>query len=138
MKKVQVEVTNATGQGAPLKFSESVLREVIQEIEDKKIVDLPDKIVVSIAFVDKDKIKQFNEKYRKKDETTDVLSFCYEKKHDTIVGEMLLCESVINENAKMDEVAGDMELRKNIIHGFLHILGFEHGKKMFSIQNALI
>ncbi len=138
MKKIQVEATNATEQEVPLKLAEDYLCEVIREAEKQEFIDLPEEIIISVAFVGEDEIKMVNKKYRKKDETTDVLSFCYEKKHDTMTGEMLLCMSVISENAKSDGIESDDELKKNITHSFLHILGFEHGEDMFSLQDRFI
>lgn len=135
--QIQVEATNATDQKVPLEFSEDFLGKISHKLEKEAGLKLPQKIIVDIAFVDEKRIRQLNNEYREKDETTDVLSFCYEKKHDTIIGEILLCLPVIEKNAKADEIETEDELKKNIVHGLLHILGFDHGKKMFAIQDKL-
>jgi len=93
---------------------------------------------ISVAVVDEKEIKKLNRQYRKKDQTTDVLSFCYENDGEKIVGELILCLSVIEKNAKSDRIEMETELEKNIVHGILHVVGFEHGEKMFSLQDEII
>ena len=93
---------------------------------------------LSVAAVDEKEIARLNNQYRQKDQSTDVLSFCYENDGEKIVGELILCLDVIEKNAKSDRIETESELEKNIIHGILHIVGFEHGEKMFSIQDEII
>ena len=67
-----------------------------------------------------------------------MLSFCYEKDDKKIIGEIILCPEVIEENAKNDKIEIELELKKNIIHGILHIIGLEHGERMFSLQEKIL
>ena len=90
---------------------------------------------LSIAFVDKKEIRKLNCQYRGKDETTDVLSFSYGK---GLNGEIVLCYGIIKENSHEDGTDVELELGRNIIHGMLHILGYEHGEEMFKLQNSFI
>ena len=60
-------------------------------------------------------MNDLNKKYRKKDKVTDVLSFGEE------LNEIVICPSVIKSKK---------ELVKVLIHGILHVLGYEHSKAM--------
>lgn len=75
---------------------------------------------VNIIFVPLDEIKKLNKEFRKKDTPTDVLSFTIEK--EPLIGEIYVCPEYIAEKYSHEEVLRD------IVHGFLHLLGYEHSK----------
>ena len=79
---------------------------------------------VSIALVTSAEIKKINQKYRKKNKATDVLSFNLGKGF----GEIVICPSQVKRNAKKYKTSFKKELAKVLIHGILHILGYNHGK----------
>lgn len=93
---------------------------------------------ISVALVNKDEIKKLNLEYRKKNEPTDILSFGYEQSDDEIQGELVICPEIIWENATEDGIEPMEELLKNLIHGVLHISGYEHGDEMFQIQDLIL
>jgi probable rRNA maturation factor len=90
-----------------------------------------------VALVDETEMKKLNQQYRGKDDSTDVLSFCYENSAGELNGELVLCVAVIKKNAQQDGSAFELEFRKNLAHGFLHILGFEHSDEMFAWQKEM-
>jgi probable rRNA maturation factor len=101
-------------------------------------------ISISLAVVGKTEIKKLNKNYRKKNETTDVLSFAEYKNIEEIrevkekelfLGELILCYDDIKEYAKIRGLVFKKELAIVFVHGLLHLLGFSHGKKMFEIQD---
>ncbi len=75
---------------------------------------------VNIAFVSDAEIQAKNKEYRHKDAPTDVLSFDYDDE-----GDILLSVAQIEELKEKDETLYDAIL-KTIIHGVLHLLGFDH------------
>jgi len=119
-----------------------------------KAEKLDDKAEVSITFVDNDKIRELNHRYRGKDSTTDVLSFALEEMGEQeidIVGEKLprlLGDIVISvpkarEQAKEYGHTFERELGFLAVHGFLHLLGYDHltendEKEMFSKQKGIL
>jgi len=76
--------------------------------------------VLNIAFVEPEEIQKRNLEYRKKDSPTDVLSFDYGDE-----GDILLCNQKINEMKEADETLAEAT-QKTIIHGALHLYGFDH------------
>lgn len=74
---------------------------------------------ISVIFVNSEKIKELNLKYRKKDKATDVLSF---EGEGNSLGEIVICLEEVKKNAR--------DFKKEIvfvlIHGILHLLGYKH------------
>lgn len=111
-----IEVNNLTSSA----IDESLIKRVVRKVlkgERKKMSEL------SIAFVGEARIKGLNKKYRKKNRATDVLSFPGEKE-----GEIVICPSVVKKNAKSFDSSFKSELVRILIHGILHLLGYEHEK----------
>lgn len=100
---------------------------------------------VSISFLDKEKMQKLNKKTRNIDKPTDVLSFptislkplCkinikdYKEDFDKetknlMLGDIIICKEVAEENAKEYGHSYERELCYLIVHGFLHILGYDH------------
>jgi probable rRNA maturation factor len=73
---------------------------------------------LNIVFATEKDIKNLNNEYRKKDESTDVLSFVIEE--SPLVGEVYICPEYISKNYGAEEVLRD------IVHGFLHLMGEDH------------
>lgn len=81
---------------------------------------------LSVVFVNSVRIKELNKKYRKKNKPTDILSF--EGDRDCL-GEMAICLSEVKRNAKQIKLNFKKELALVLIHGILHLLGYDHENK---------
>ncbi|MGH7249805.1 MAG: rRNA maturation RNase YbeY, partial [Minisyncoccia bacterium] len=75
---------------------------------------------LSIALVSKQKSRELNRKYRKKDKATNVLSFALSKNS----GELVLCPAVIQTEAKNLARTYKGWLGFLVIHGMLHLKGY--------------
>jgi len=87
---------------------------------------------LSIAIVDDEKIKALNKKYLNKDRITDVLAFDY--------GEIIICLDQAKRQAKELNLSTEQELAILLIHGILHLAGYndrikKDKEKMFKQQN---
>lgn len=86
---------------------------------------------VNIIFLDDDRIQELNNVYRKKNSSTDVLSFHYyddfsELNSKDIAAEIILSESHILSQGQEYGLGEEREFYKLIIHSLLHILWFDH------------
>lgn len=94
---------------------------------------------LTLVFVSSTEMKRINAKFRKMNKVTDVLSFESENE----LGELILCTEEIKKRAKDHELSYKEELLYNLIHGTLHLLGYDHEKteiaaqQMFKIQDSL-
>jgi len=88
---------------------------------------------ISLAFVGERAIRTLNRKFRKKDKPTDVLSFSLgEKGADGkfYLGDIVIAVPVAFRQSRAKGHGLDRELRLLAIHGFLHLLGYDHSAGM--------
>lgn len=86
---------------------------------------------IVLAFVADPEIRDLNRRFRKKDKPTDVLSFPLNERGSD--GKFYLGDIIIAVPTAIVQAADlghslDRELEYLTVHGFLHLLGFEHGK----------
>ena len=84
------------------------------------------KYELSIALVSEKKSREINKKYRKKDKPTNILSFSLTKNS----GEIILCPTVIKKEIKKFNRTFPEFMGFLVIHGMLHLKGFEHSSTM--------
>jgi probable rRNA maturation factor len=114
-----VEINNLSGKYGKLdkNFIKKTVRDVLKGEKVKTGKE------ISIAIVDSPEIRKLNRKYRKKNKATDVLSF---GKIGEEISEVVICPEEVRKNGKNFK----KELAEVVIHGILHLLGYEHdGKK---------
>jgi probable rRNA maturation factor len=84
---------------------------------------------VTLAFVGERAIRTLNRKFMKKDRPTDVLSFPIGEKGPDgkfYLGDIVVAVPVAFRQARAKGHSLDRELRLLAIHGFLHLLGYDH------------
>ncbi len=103
----------------------------------------------SIVFVDNEKIHELNKNYRGIDRVTDVISFAFEDNADVrynsmrILGEIYICIPRMLEQAEEYGHSETRELAFLVVHGLLHLLGYDHKTKedeevMFALQEEVL
>ena len=84
---------------------------------------------ITIRIVDEEEGSRLNEKWRSASGPTNVLSFPYNediKNRESIQGDLVLCAPVINHEAKEQKKSPDAHWAHMIIHGTLHLQGYDH------------
>jgi probable rRNA maturation factor len=84
---------------------------------------------LSVTFVSAGEIRKMNRRYRGKDRATDVLSFPYPGEYEEgrpILGEIVISPEVAEDNARRWHSSTSQEIRKLLVHGILHLLGYNH------------
>ena len=115
---------------------------------------ISDEAEVSVNFVSNKEIQELNRNYRQQDKPTDVISFALQERVEgetPIVGEdipLVLGDIVVSidkaeEQAKDYDHSFERELAFLTIHGFLHLLGYDHMNKdeekvMFQKQEDIL
>ena len=100
-----------------LTFSSSDIGETIKRVFSEYNI-----FSLGIIFTSKGYIQDLNMQYRGIDSVTDVLSFTLNTK--PLVGEVYICPKYILENIPVEKF--QEEILRNIVHGILHILGYDH------------
>ena len=117
-----IEVNNLTTNPVDEEFIIRIAEEVLKEeglserIKNKKLSGL------SIALLGQGRMRKLNKKYRGKNRTTDVLSFGGKEGF----WEVVVCLKEIKKNAKKYNSTFEKELARILIHGILHLLGYDH------------
>lgn len=106
-------------------IKKSSVREIVLEVLRQEGKDAE----LSIAFVNEEEIKRLNKKFLGKDSTTDVLSFPLGTKKGWVAGEVVACIPVALKEAKKLGVDAKDEIMLYVVHGVLHLLGYNDIKK---------
>ena len=121
---VAIEVANRSGVAVEEAAAEDVARSVLaaEGIEDGEL---------GISFVAPDEIRRLKREHLGIDEATDVLAFPLDGRADVPegvprqLGDAVLCPQVVGR-----------EWRGPLVHGLLHLLGYEHGSEMEERERA--
>ena len=84
-----------------------------------------DTAAISIILSNDEKLRQLKKQYFRKDVLTDVISFNLEEKGNPVEGEIYISINRVSENAKKYKQDIGIELKRVIIHGCLHLLGYD-------------
>ena len=122
---IAVEVTNRSGAAVEETAAVEVAREVLAA---EGVVEGE----LGLAFVGPEEIRALKREHLGIDEATDVLSFPIDGKDDLpdgvprALGDIVLCPQVVGDG-----------WRQPLVHGLLHLLGYEHGDEMNGREEAL-
>jgi rRNA maturation RNase YbeY len=93
---------------------------------------------ISIILTNDKKLLQLKNQYFQQDILTDVITFNLEEDGDPIDGEIYISLNRVSENAREFKQDTDRELKRVIIHGCLHLLGYDdqnlEGKKTMTLM----
>jgi probable rRNA maturation factor len=84
--------------------------------------------MLSITFVGRAAISRLNRRYLGHHGPTDVISFGLGRvgRRRAVVGDVYICAEVARDNAKRQGVSAGEELLRLVVHGTLHVLGYDH------------
>ncbi len=150
MNKLMIDLVDETDQLSDEQMEE--IEKLLNFAAEKENVE--DNSEVSVTFVSNERIHEINREYRDKDAPTDVISFAMEELGEgeiELIGEELprVLGDIIISIPKAEEQAEEYghsfirELGFLSVHGFLHLLGYDHmekdeEEKMFSRQKEIL
>ena len=122
---VAVEVDNRSGAGVDEEAAVELARKVLaaEGIADGEL---------GLAFVSPDEIRALKRRHLEIDEATDVLSFPIDGRDELpagvprALGDVVLCPQVVGAHWQAP-----------LVHGLLHLLGYDHGDEMDAREEAL-
>ena len=98
---------------------------------------------ISIFLTNSEKMRQLNLRFRKKNKPTDVLSFPINivKKKIGYLGDIAISYEIVNKRSKNSNF--NYEFDKMWVHGYLHLLGYDHKKirefeKMHKLEKKIL
>lgn len=117
---------------------EDTIKKVLEQcFKEEKLEN--SKLYITITLTNSENIRKTNKEYRNIDKATDVLSFpMYEKEeleekiakqhyeHEDVLGDIVISIEKVEEQAKEYGHSFERELSYMIVHGFYHLMGYDH------------
>ena len=104
----------------------------LAKVFPKKYRFIKKKVSLTILLSNNKNIKKLNKKFRNKNKATDVLSFPSEKKinikKSPYIGDIVISYEFMNKRKVLSDLDFKNKVTKIFIHGFLHLLGYDHIK----------
>lgn len=97
-----------------------------------KRLDLPKMVTeLSLVLTDDASIREINAQWRNKDKPTNVLSFpafdiAPGEKPGRMLGDIIIAHETVEREAREEQKSFDHHLQHMIVHGLLHLLGYDH------------
>lgn len=119
------------------KQDEELLKNVIKTCFETETLDKTD-LYVSVTLSDEEYIHKINKTYREIDKSTDVLSFPMFNKDEIpsfstgipdVLGDIIICIPIVERQAVEYEHSFKRELAYMLVHGFYHLMGYDHIKE---------
>ncbi len=91
-----------------------------------KLLEGGSKVEIGVKLVGRRDMATYNLQYRGKSGATDILTFPYFQQGELIGGDILLCMPLARMQARIRRVGLLDELLRLIVHGMVHLLGYDH------------
>ena len=123
---IRIEVANRSG----VPQDEPAVLEVCRRVLGDEGVDDGD---LGVAFEAPERMRELKREHLGVDEATDVLSFPLDGRDELpegmprALGDLVVCPQVVGE-----------EWRRPLVHGLLHLLGYDHGEAMAARETELL
>ena len=139
---MSIGIFNKTEEKIDKSFVRKVVKHTLKKMEAEKSE-------VNIIFVGLEEIHEINKTYRNVDRPTDIISFALEDTEDVtvyeerVLGDIYICLDKVHEQAKEYGHTEIREMAFLIVHGLLHLLGYDHmikeeEKIMFGLQEEIL
>jgi probable rRNA maturation factor len=95
--------------------------------------------MISVAFVGATAIARMNQKYFRHRGPTDVISFGFPGggNRGAVIGDIYICPEVARVNARSQGVTATEELLRLVVHGTLHVLGYDHPDNLDRLKSPM-
>ena len=120
---------------------EATIKKVVEKCFEEEGISAS-KLCLTITLTTPENIKKINKEYRNIDKETDVLSFpMFEKEeldeiiakrkfeHEDVLGDIVISIARVEEQAKEYGHSFERELSYMVVHGFYHVMGYDHIKE---------
>ena len=137
----QVNVWNQSSKSIDTDCVVLWVKEIFKVLDQKQVKLPPSVQFVTVVFKNTHEVQALNHRFRCKNRPTDVLSF--DSIESTSLGEIVLATQVLEKQAREHQHSFLHEAGYLILHGILHLLGYEHEsggpaeEEMMSLQDTV-
>ena len=135
-----IDITVINDYGDTISVNDLLIKKNLENLfQEQQVSDAKVSIILSNKFL----LNQLKKNYFKVDQFTDVITFNLEDENDPIDGEVYISIDDVLDNAKKYEQSFNLEFKRVLVHGTLHLLGFEDNTKenksiMTQLENKYI
>ncbi|MFA6597640.1 MAG: rRNA maturation RNase YbeY [Ignavibacteriaceae bacterium] len=112
-------------------FKKSLIRKIILKLVEELHFSIES---INVSFVDKKEMVELNSHHLNHHFSTDILTFNYNGSNTALDGEIIISYYDANENATRYQITPQEEYLRLIIHGILHLLGYDDQNKNDKIK----
>ena len=141
MKQIQtmkIELINDHYQTIPEAFKKEEILKLVNLVLEKTGSESFENKQINIKYASEEEIQFLNEKFYKKKGITNVLALTnhlkFPNEEANLIGEIAICIKQIEREAKVYKKAIETRLKHMIVHGVLHLLGFDHKEKKDQLE----
>ena len=141
MKQIQtmkIELINDHYQTIPEAFKKEEISKLVNLVLEKTGSESFENKQINIKYASEEEIQFLNEKFYKKKGITNVLAFTnhlkFPDEEANLIGEIALCIKQIEREARVYKKAIETRLKHMVVHGVLHLLGFDHKEKKDQLE----
>ena len=141
MKQIQtmkIELINDHYQTIPEAFKKEEISKLVNLVLEKTGSESFENQQINIKDASEEEIQFLNEKFYKKKGITNVLAFTnhlkFPDEEANLIGEIAICIKQIEREARVYKKAIETRLKHMIVHGVLHLLGFDHKEKKDQLE----
>lgn len=139
---MNIDFVSSAKTPVPKKYLQDFVLKVFNQLVRRGVLEKSRKTEsLVLVFLPKSQARKLNKQFRGKDYATDVLSF--DAIEPGCFGELIFCPEVLKKQAVEHGLSYRDELCYMVLHGWLHLLGFEHenggkeAEKMYSLQDEI-
>ncbi len=123
-----------------IKINRRIVHKIVSELKSELNFSIDS---LYINFISDKKIIQINKKYLNHNYSTDIITFNYSGSSSLLDGEIFISYNDAYDNSLKYKVSHNSELIRLIVHGILHLIGYDDKKatdrtKMKRIENKLV
>lgn len=141
---LSLNIYNRTDKNIDAEYFKLIFKKIFSTLkEEKEIKEKLEKLSdINLIFVTGLEMKKINNDFRGVDKVTDVLSFGLEgdknfvvrKNNDNLAGEIFISFSEAKRQAALLNISTKKEIVILLIHGILHVLGYDHEKEKEKVE----
>jgi probable rRNA maturation factor len=95
--------------------------------------------LLSVALISTPRMRALNRKHLERSGTTDVIAFGFERvgREGPVVGDVYIAPEIARASARVNGVSVREELARLVVHGTLHVLGYDHPEDDTRTRSAM-
>jgi probable rRNA maturation factor len=117
-----VEAPRVTVGGGAHGLPPAVVRRVVRRV----LAGERRRAAVTVTFLGSVRMRRLNREYLGADRETDVITFALPQPDGSLLGDLYICPPAAARQARAHRVARREELIRLVVHGTLHLLGWDH------------